>query len=387
MKRLKLPTRDGRIEPFDASGCDGPPPCNGGDFGRIAFAAAHAVADPLHSRQPWDEAAIDWDATMAYRRHLWSLGFGVAEAMDTAQRGMGLSWTNAAELIRRSTAEAKAAGGAIVCGVGTDQLDPVRCTGINDVASAYETQLEHVERCGGRPVIMASRALCRVARGADDYLAVYGRLIEGARNPVILHWLGTDFDPQLKGYWGSDDVDVAMRSVLALIESHRKKIDGIKISLLQADREVAMRAALPPGVRMYTGDDFNYPGLIEGDGEHHSHALLGIFDPIAPVAAPALKALAKGQTERYHDLLGPTVRLSRRLFEAPTHYYKTGVVFLAWLAGHQSHFRMIGGMESARGIIHLADIFRLAVQSGLFYDIELATARMIHLCALSGIEQ
>jgi hypothetical protein len=387
MPSLTLPVADGSLRRFDM----GPPsrfPLTASPVTvRAVYAAAHVVMDPFASADPWRAPAVDWEATMAFRHRLWGLGLGIAEAMDTAQRGMGLDWSRAKELIRRSLAESRTVPGAsLVCGAGTDQLDPAEARSLDDVVAAYEEQLEHVEACGGRAVLMASRALCRRARSADDYLAVYGRLIEGARDKVILHWLGDMFDPALAGYWGSTDVPTAMQTALDLIAAHRGKIDGIKISLLDRAHEETMRARLPDGVRMYTGDDFNFADTIEGDGTRYSHGLLGIFDPIAPAAAAAFARLGAGDVPGYRAILEPTVPLSRRIFEAPTLYYKAGVVFMAWMNGLQSHFRMLGGMESARGMLHYADVFRLADRAGLFADPELAARRMRSFCATAGIE-
>ncbi|RDJ20009.1 dihydrodipicolinate synthase family protein [Bosea caraganae] len=353
---------------------------------RTVYAAAHVVADPRALNEPWRVPAVDWDATLAFRRHLWGLGFKVAEAMDTSQRGMGLDWSNAAELIARVLAEAKTVEGAdLACGAGTDQLDPNAIGTLDDVIRAYEEQIAHVETHGGKIILMASRALCRVAKGPDDYLAVYSRLIRQCRGKVILHWLGEMFDPALAGYWGSREFQPAMAAVLTLIRDNAAKIDGIKISLLDAGKEIEMRRKLPDGIVMYSGDDFNYAELIAGDEHGFSHGLLGIFDPIAPAAAAAFARLEAGDKQGFHAILDPTVALSRRLFEAPTQYYKSGVVLLAWLNGFQDHFRMIGGAESARGILHYADLFRLADRAGLFTDPERAARRMGHLCALNGI--
>ena len=383
---LVLPTQDGGAAPYRLAGVPVAPPPAGVAFPRVAYAAAHVVADPRRMADPWRTPAIDWDATIGFRRHLWSLGFKIAEAMDTSQRGMGLDWPAAAELIARSLAAARETPGAdLACGAGTDQLDPAEARSLDDVIRAYETQMEHVERHGGRIILMASRALCRVARGPEDYLAVYGRLLGAARQPVILHWLGEMFDSALASYWGSRSVDAAMDTCLGLIASHRTKVDGIKISLLERSYEEIMRARLPAGVAMYTGDDFNYPDLIAGDGVRHSEALLGIFDPIAPVAAAALARLGAGDRAGYDALMAPTVPLSRKIFEAPTQYYKAGVVFLAWLNGFQAHFAKVGGMQSARGILHYAEVFRLADQAGLLRDPPLAAARMRALCTLHGV--
>ncbi len=352
---------------------------------RVAYSAAHVVCDPLADVDPVLHARVDWDATLMYRRYLWSLGLAVAEGMDTAQRGMGLDWGTTKELIRRSLAEARAVGGRIACGAGTDQLAPSPQVTLADVAAAYEEQVAFVERAGGRVILMASRALAACARSPEDYAQVYGRILSQVGQPVILHWLGDMFDPALAGYWGTRDLDAAMEVCLGIIHEHAAKVDGIKISLLDAEREVTMRRRLPAGVRMYTGDDFNYPKLIRGDEHGYSHALLGIFDAIAPAAAAALAALQDGDLDRYMALLAPTVPLSRHIFQPPTFYYKTGVVFMAYLNGHQEHFRMIGGLESARSITHLSELFVLADQAGLLRDPELAARRMRHVLALAGI--
>ncbi|MFV2118793.1 dihydrodipicolinate synthase family protein [Streptomyces sp. Act-28] len=350
---------------------------------RTVFSAAHVVADPYADTTPDSPAAVDWDATLAFRRHLWSHGLGVAEAMDTAQRGMGLDWAGAAELIRRSAAEAKAVGGRIACGVGTDQL-----TGPADldaVRAAYEEQLALVEGTGSQAIVMASRALAAAARTPDDYLELYAHLLRQAGEPVVLHWLGPMFDPALEGYWGSSDLDAATETFLEVIATHPDKVDGVKISLLDAQREIDLRRRLPEGVRCYTGDDFNYPELIAGDDRGFSHALLGIFDPLGPLAAEAVRLLDTGNTEGFRKLLDPTVELSRHLFQAPTRFYKTGVVFLAWLAGHQDHFAMVGGLQSARSLPHLARAYELADGLGLFPDPQLAAARMTSLLAVYGV--
>lgn len=385
---IRLPDAHGRLVPHRprasaprSSGAAGPL------RSRRVFSAAHVVADPLgevhFGGAGSGGAAVDWDATLAFRRHLWGLGLGVAEAMDTAQRGMGLDWPTAAELIRRSCAEAASVGGAIVCGVGTDQLDQVK--DLHAVLAAYEEQLEVVEGAGGRSVLMASRALAAVARGPEDYLEVYGRLLRQASEPVILHWLGPMFDPALEGYWGSADLDAATTTFLQVIAEHPDRVDGVKISLLEAEREVDLRRRLPHGVRCYTGDDFHYPELIEGDGRGFSHALLGVFDPLAPVAAAAVRDLDRGDAAAFRRALDPTVELSRHLFEVPTRYYKTGVVLLAWLAGHQDHFHMVGGLHGARSVPHLARAYRLADELGLFPDPGLAEARMRSLLDVAGV--
>jgi hypothetical protein len=328
---------------------------------------------------------LDWDATLAYREYLWSLGFGVAEAMDTSQRGMGLDWPLALELIRRSTAAAKARGALLASGAGTDHLRPDKAVTLQAVTRAYLEQCEAIEAVGGRIILMASRALAAVARHADDYAAVYSRVLGQVREPVILHWLGPMFDPALEGYWGSTAIPEATQNCLGIVRAHAEKIDGIKISLLDADLEVSMRRGLPPGVRMYTGDDFNYDRLIAGDDAGHSDALLGIFDAIAPAASMALAALDAGDIPRYRELLAPTVPLSRHIFAAPTQHYKTGVVFLAYLNGFQSHFRMVRGSESARSIAHLCELFTLADRAGVLRDPGLATRRMRNFLLPAGV--
>ena len=384
---LRLPRADRTCRPYTLSGLA---PANGQSqpaTSRVAYAAAHVVCDPLAGGDPTTSADLDGEATIAYRRYLWSLGFGVAEAMDTAQRGMGLGWERCRELIRRSVAEAKGAGGMIACGAGTDHLTPSATRTVADVIAAYEEQCAFVEGTGSRIILMASRALAACADGPDDYRRVYGRILGQVRQPVILHWLGDMFDPALQGYWGSPDLDCAMETCLQIVSEHQAQIDGIKISLLDAGREVAMRRRLPAGVRCYTGDDFNYPDLILGDEQGHSDALLGIFDAIAPAAAVALRALDAGDRARYRALLAPTVPLSRHIFQAPTRFYKTGIVFMAYLNGHQSHFRMVGGQESARSILHLSELFVLADQAGLLRDGDVAAQRFRCLLIAAGVAQ
>ncbi|ALO93947.1 hypothetical protein SHL15_2807 [Streptomyces hygroscopicus subsp. limoneus] len=381
---IRLPAADGTLRTYEPrtaplSSVPGTP------FGsRTVFSAAHVVADPFADVSPDAPAAIDWDATLAFRRHLWSHGLGVAEAMDTAQRGMGLDWAGAAELIRRSAAEARAVGGRIACGAGTDQLAGGTLARIR---AAYEEQLAVVEEAGAQAVLMASRALAATAQGPEDYLEVYGHLLRQAAEPVVLHWLGPMFDPALEGYWGSSDLDAATGTFLEVIAAHPDKVDGVKISLLDARREVDLRRRLPRGVRCYTGDDFHYPELIAGDEQGFSHALLGIFDPLGPLAAGAVRLLDTGDVQGFRALLDPTVELSRHLFQPPTRFYKTGVVFLAWLAGHQSHFAMVGGLQSARSLPHLARAYELADGLGLFPDPELAEERMKTLLSLYGVDQ
>jgi hypothetical protein len=366
---IKLPARSG-----------------GTRFNRIAYSAAHVVADPLAPIDPWLQTAIDWDATMAYRQRLWRMGLGVAEAMDTAQRGMGLDWPTSLALIGRSIDAARDVPGALLAsGCGTDHLAVDDARSVDDVIRAYEEQMAAIERLGGKLIVMASRALARVAKSPADYERVYDRVLSQARQPVVLHWLGEMFDPALSGYWGSSNVAAAMDTALGVINAHPNKVDGIKISLLDKDKEVQMRRRLPSGVRMYTGDDFNYAELIAGDGEHHSDALLGIFDAIAPAASAALGALANGEIARFNAILAPTVPLSRHIFQSPTRFYKTGVVFMAWLNGHQDHFVMVGGQQSTRSLLHLTELFRLADAAGLIEQPELALRRMCTLLAWHGV--
>ncbi|MGH7390084.1 MAG: dihydrodipicolinate synthase family protein [Candidatus Rokuibacteriota bacterium] len=383
---LPLPRPDGTLAPYTLTGAAPAPPPGGPITSRVAFAAVHVVADPLADVNPTLDVALDWEATLAYRRHLWSLGLAVAEAMDTAQRGMGLPWGTARELIRRTVAEARTVPGAVVfSGAGTDDLVPSARVTVADVEAAYEESVGFIESVGGRVILMASRALAACAKGPDDYVKVYGRLLAQARAPVIIHWLGDMFDPALAGYWGSPSMDEATETLLAIVRDHAAKIDGVKISLLDQRREIAMRRRFPSGVRMYTGDDFDYPTTIGGDGQGYSDALLGILDVIAPVASLALHALDAGDRARFDALLAPTLPLSRHVFGAPTRFYKTGVVFAAYLNGHQRHFRMVGGLESARSAVHLARQFVLMDQAGLLRDPELAAERMRRVLAVAGV--
>ncbi|MDK4726231.1 dihydrodipicolinate synthase family protein [Rhizobium phaseoli] len=386
MTTINLPL-DGKIVPYTLTGA--PIELKKRDakaFPRIAFAAAHVVADPLADNDPWLTPAIDWERTLAFRHRLWDLGLGVAEAMDTAQRGMGLGWPEARDLIRRALREAAGRKDALIaCGAGTDHLIPGPDVTIDTILKAYEEQIETVEAAGGRIILMASRALAVVARSPDDYVRVYDRILRQVREPVIIHWLGEMFDPALQGYWGNDDHLKAMETCLEVIGANAGKVDGIKISLLSKEKEVAMRRRLPKGVRMYTGDDFNYAELIAGDEKGHSDALLGIFDAIAPAASAALDALGRKSNHEFFDLLEPTVPLSRHIFKAPTRFYKTGVVFLAYLNGLQDHFTMVGGQQSTRSLTHLAELFRLADKARVLADPELATARMKQVLAVHGV--
>jgi uncharacterized protein DUF993 len=383
---LNLPTAGGKLAPYTMRAPRAFPAAKP-PFNRIAYAAAHVVADPLADGDPWLDCAIDWERTIAFRRHLWSLGLGVAEAMDTAQRGMGVDWPTSLELIRRSLDAARDRSGALIAsGAGTDHLEANARATLDDVIRAYEEQCAAIEKLGGRIVLMASRALVKAARSGDDYAKVYGRILSQVKEPVIIHWLGEMFDPALAGYWGSSDHAKAMDVAVEVIAANAAKVDGVKISLLDKDKEIAMRRRLPQGVRMYTGDDFNYAELIAGDARGYSDALLGIFDVIAPAAAAALGALSRGDGKTFHAILAPTVPLSRHIFQPPTRFYKTGVVFMAYLNGLQDHFTLVGGQESARSTWHLAELFRLADAAGLLADPERAAARLRAVMATRGVE-
>ena len=385
MKTLKLVRSDGSLYAYTPAGEPLSAPKRNQFKSRVAFAAAHVVVDPLRTAEPFTSPVIDWEATLGYREYLWSLGLGVAEAMDTAQRGAGLDWPNALELIRRSNAAARGQNRLLACGAGTDHLRAPQVKNLQDIVDAYSIQCDAIEAVGGRIILMASRALAAVARHVDDYAVVYSAILSGVRQPVILHWLGPMFDPALAGYWGTRDIGAAQENCLAIIRAHLDKIDGVKISLLDADLEIEMRRKLPSGVRMYTGDDFNYDGLILGDDQGHSDALLGVFDAIAPAASLALAALDGGDPTAFQKLLAPTIPLARHLFADPTQYYKTGVVFLAFLNGFQSHFRMVGGFENARSLQHLCRLFVLADEARVLCDPELATSRMQRFLSLAGV--
>ena len=383
---VRLPQPDGSIVDYRLGPAANFPTGTGPIASRVGFAAVHVVADPLADINPTLDVKVDWDATLAYRRYVWSLGLAVAEAMDTSQRGMGFPWSSAKELIKRSVAEARAMPGAVVfSGAGTDDLAPSPSVTLAQVEAEYEAHCGYIESVGGRIIIMASRALAACAKGPEDYGKVYARILTQVKEPVIIHWLGDMFDPQLAGYWGSPDLDRATETLLSIIHEHAAKIDGVKISLLAQHREIAMRRRFPKGVRMYTGDDFDYPTTIGGDAHGYSDALLGIFDVIAPAAAAGLRALDRGDRAEFDRILQPTLPLSRHLFGDPTRFYKTGVVFMAYLNGHQDHFRMVGGMESARSAVHLAKLFQLADQAHLFRNPDEAAARMRRVMALAGV--
>lgn len=380
--KIKLPDTSGRLQDYTLAGTPLPASPLGADPARIVLAAVHVVADPFTSNDPTGLAAIDWESTIAFRRHLDGLGLGIAEAMDTAQRGMGLDWPGALELIRRTRSELPDA--LVLNGCGTDQLNPDDARSLDDVRRAYMEQLEAIQGIGGRIVVMASRALARVAESPDDYRRIYREVLTACDQPAVLHWLGEMFDPALAGYWGAESFDTAVEVALEVIGESVGQVDGIKISLLDRDKEIAMRRRLPEGVRMYSGDDFNYPELIQGDELGYSDALLGIFDPLAPAAALAVSLLGKGDRAGFRRVLDPTVPLSRLIFRAPTQYYKTGVVFLAWLNGFQSHFVMLNGHQALRPLPYFTEIFCRADQIGLFQDPELAVYRMRKLLEIYG---
>ena len=389
--KINLPTAAGKLESFVLSEPRAYPDKAKGAFNRVAYSAAHVVADARAANDPWLDCALDWDKTLRYREYLWDLGLGVAEAMDTAQRGMGLDWPTSLELIKRAVKAGKAwekregRPALIASGCGTDHLDLDKVRTVDEVIRAYEEQMAAIEAAGGRLIVMASRALARIAKSPADYERVYGRVLGQAKEPVIIHWLGEMFDPALAGYWGNADHLAAMKTAISVINAHAAKVDGVKVSLLDKEKEIVMRRQLAKGVRMYTGDDFNYAELIAGDDAGHSDALLGIFDAIAPAASAALSALATGDRRRFDDILEPTVPLSRHIFKAPTRFYKTGVVFMAYLNGLQDHFVMVGGQQSARSIVHLAELFRLADRAGLLRDPDIARRRMVTVMALHGI--
>lgn len=352
---------------------------------RVAYAAAHVVPKPFADNTPGAPAEIDWDATLAFRHHVWSWGLGVADAMDTAQRNMGLDAPATRELISRSAAEAATVGASLVVGVNTDHVGDETIS-LDQVVDAYKEQLHHAEDAGAGVVLMASRHLARAARTPDDYRRVYREVLAAAGAPVVLHWLGTAFDPALAGYFGSDDPDAASATLLQIIEVNRDTVQGVKMSLLDADAEISVRERLPETARMFTGDDYHYVGLIEGDQRGHSDALLGAFAALAPNASAAIQALDLGDVDGYRAILAPTEPLSQHVFAAPTYYYKTGVAFLSWLNGHQAAFQMVGGLHAARSLPHLSRIVELANASGALERPELAAARWHSLLTLNGVD-
>lgn len=381
--KISLPDTNGHLTDYTLRGTPIAPTPLGANPARVVFSAAHVVADPFTASDPSDKAAVDWDATMAFRRHLAGLGIGIAEAMDTAQRGMGLDWSGALELITRTKQEVPDA--LVFNGCGTDQLAPAEARGLDDVRRAYLDQVEAIQKVGGRIILMASRALARVANGPDDYIAIYRDVLSACDQPVILHWLGDMFDAALAGYWGADTFEQGLETALTIISENADKVDGIKISLLDKNKEIQMRRRLPASVKMYTGDDFNYPELIAGDDQGYSHALLGIFDPLAVAVGKAIGQLGNNNAAGFRDTLDPTVPLARLIFRAPTQYYKTGVVFLAWLNGHQDHFVMLNGAHAMRPLPYFIECFKLADQCGLLADPDLAAARMRRMLAVYGV--
>ncbi|MDJ0629427.1 MAG: dihydrodipicolinate synthase family protein [Rhodobacter sp.] len=381
--KIALPDTSGMLADYTLAGTPIEAAPLRADPARVVFSAAHVVADPFTASDPSGPAQVDWDATMAFRRHLDAMGLGIAEAMDTAQRGMGLDWPGALDLIRRTKAELPDA--LVFNGCGTDQLDPADARSLDDVRTAYLEQVEAIQGVGGRLIVMASRALAKVATSPRDYARIYSDVLAACDQPVILHWLGEMFDPALAGYWGTDGFESAMETALMVIEENAGKVDGIKISLLDKEKEIVMRRRLPAGVKMYTGDDFNYPELIAGDDRGYSHALLGIFDPLAVAVGKAIGQLGAGDVAGFRATLDPTVPLARLIFRAPTQFYKTGVVFLAWLNGFQEHFVMLGGAQAMRPLPYFVDCFKLAEQNGLLRDPELAVRRMKALLALYGV--
>lgn len=380
-----LPKEDGGLERRRLNGHAGDAALGGKIVSRVAYAAAHVVADPLSAESGGSALSIDWDATLKFRHYLWSRGLGVAEAMDTAQRGAVLQWDLARELIARTASEAAISGGAVVAGAGTDQLGATTQLTLGQVIHAYREQVEEIAETGADVVLLASRHLAAIAEGAADYRKVYGEVLSSLNRPAILHWLGPMFDPALGAYWGQRDRDVSIDVLTQIVEAGQGMVSGIKVSLLDPRREVRLRELVPSDVHVFTGDDYNYLELILGDGSRHSDALLGVFDPLADRAAAALRALDEGLPERYRFLLGPTVPLARLLFAEPTYNYKTDVVFLAYLNGHQDHFRMLGGAESGRSVTHLAEVVRLADEAGVLADPDLAAARVANVMTLAGV--
>ena len=380
--KIALPDVHGHKADYVLSGIPIPAGKLGNQPARIIYSAAHVVANPYTQNDPTGQASVDWQKTLDFRHYLAGLGLGIAEAMDTAQRGMGLDWAGALELIKRTRSELPKA--RVANGCGTDHLNPADARNMDDVIRAYLEQVDAIQTLDARIILMASRALVRVATSPADYIAVYDRVLSACDHPVILHWLGDMFDPQLKNYWGSERFEDALETSLEVIARNEKKVDGIKISLLDKDKEIIMRRRLPKSVKMYTGDDFNYPELIAGDDRGYSHALLGIFDPLAPAAAHAVNLLGQGDVAGFRAVLDPTVPLSRLIFRAPTQFYKTGVVFLAWLNGFQDHFIMLGGAQAMRPLPYFCEVFRLADQAGLLRNPDLAIDRMKKMLAFYG---
>ncbi len=388
MSSINFPNINGRMEIYTTNGSPIKIEKSASKkFNRVSFSAAHVVNDPFADVDTSSVPAIDWDATLSYRRYLGELGLGIAEAMDTAQRGMGLTWTESLELIKRTQAALSDLDVPIFNGAGTDHLLSGTQYSLDEIERAYLDQIHSIQKAGGRIILMASRALAKSARSENDYRHIYKKALNACDKPVILHWLGDMFDPELKGYWGTNNILDAMEVCLEVINDNLDKIDGIKISLLDKDKEIVMRRRLPVNVKMYTGDDFNYPELIAGDEFGYSHALLGIFDAIAPAASSALLHLANGNKDKFFKILNPTIPLSRRIFSAPTKFYKTGVVFMAYLNGHQNHMTMLAGHQSMRPLSYFIDIFKLADQAGLLNDPDMAISRMKDLMKIYGVSR
>ena len=383
---IKLPDEQGKLQDYVMQASPVKVVARPSFTSRIAMAATHVVVDPLAGGQPGEGEKIDFDTTISVRCHLASLGFGIAEVMDTSQRGMGLAPAAAMELVEKSNAALVAEGySPVFAGCGTDDISPDEEVQLDDLVDAYLRQVEKVQNAGARVIVMASRKVAEWARNADDYVKVYKEVLGACEKPAILHWLGEMFDPALRGYWGADEMDEAIDCVLGIIKENSAKVDGIKVSLLDKDIEIEMRRRLPEKVRMYTGDDFNYPELITGDEKGHSDALLGILGPIAPVASEALEALDNNDAKLCRKLLASTEPLSRHIFCSPTYHYKTGVVFLAWLNGLQNHFVMLSGAQAMRPLPYFARLFRLADECGLLSDPMLATHRMNSFLSLYGL--
>jgi hypothetical protein len=389
LPNLRGTPRPYRLRPaFTAAPVPGTRPC----FSRLAYAAAHVVAKPANgaaAADPRSPDSVDWDATLRFRRHLWHLGFGIAEAMDTAQREI-LGWENAARLLDMTLADARAEPGrGVIGGAGTDTLATSTPT-LRQVIDAYVAQAEFIHERGGRVILFPTHFLPRHFPAPGHYLEVYRAVTQEVSKPVFLHWLGDMFAPALRGYFPGDS--------FRRITQDNPKVLGVKLSLLDQRLEEAIRRRIAPqGQVVLTGDDFNFPALIRGgkgagDGRgfqsrafhfegrgfpvgDYSHGLLGIFDGIARVASRALICLAQGDAREYDRLMAPTVPLSRHIFKAPTQHYKAGLVFLAYLNGHQSHFHLLADAEQRRDMAHYVELFKLANAAGVLDDPESAYER------------
>jgi len=407
---LHLLDEDGSLRTVELGAAAAFAPPSGPLRSRTVYAAVHVIPRPASDTAPGAPADLDWEATLAFRRSMWLRGLGVADAMDTAQRGMGLDPAATRELITRTAGAAREAfadpaiaplfpAGAevrdlVVAGVSTDQRPEAELS-LDEIVEAYREQLAATEATGAGVVLMASRHLARAARSAADYESVYRRVLDAATAPVVLHWLGTAFDPQLEGYFGSLDTAEASATLLRIIGEDPSRVRGVKMSLLDDAAEVAVREQLPEGVRMLTGDDFHFSHLIVGeDGADggaqqegtFSHALLGAFAATAPAASAAVQALDRGDRAEARRILDDAERLARHVFSTPTFHYKTGVAFLSWLNGHQQAFSMVGGMHAARSLPHLSRTVELAAATGNLEDPPLAAARWHALLSLHGFE-